>query len=66
MISVQLDCEDMECSASEYVDVYARDLWDSAVLSGYVPEGWRIVESDQDGIALSLCPKHADTAESDR
>lgn len=59
MISVQLDCEDMECFASEYVDVYANDLTGGAPLSGYVPEGWKIVQSDHDGAALSLCPKHA-------
>lgn len=61
MISVQLDCDDMECFASEYVDVYADDVTfaGGAPLAEYVPEGWRIVKSDSDGIALSLCPKHA-------
>lgn len=59
MIMVQLDCEDMECFASESVDVYEHDLAAGAPLSGYVPEGWKIVQSDFNGYALSLCPKHA-------
>lgn len=59
MISVQLDCTDMECRRSEYVDVYERDLAAGAPLSGYVPEGWQIIRSDDDGLAVALCPRHA-------
>lgn len=59
MISVQLDCDDMQCFASDYVDVYHHDVTSGAPLGGYVPDGWQLIQSDHDGIALSLCPKHA-------
>lgn len=58
MISVQLDCEDMECFANEYVDVYMNDFAAGARLDGYVPEGWQIIQADN-GLALALCPNHA-------
>ena len=59
MISVRLECTDMECHASEYVDVYENDLSAGAPLKGYVPEDWTIVKSDADGLAIALCSEHS-------
>jgi hypothetical protein len=57
VISVRFDCEDMECHATEDVDVYHTHL--SSALKEYVPEGWRVLRSDDDGLALTLCSRHA-------
>lgn len=59
MIWVTLDCADMECFANDVVDVYEDDLIGPTPLKSYVPEGWQIIRSKHDGLAIALCPEHA-------